>query len=212
MNLYLLGSKVSNPSLSGLVAKWNIQKIENEGGLKSTLDQLKDKVPHFIMEVSEINESKYNDLRSLSTRYGKKIKFIVFYQTLKPSPIINKLHGSDILLIGPEERDITSVLLKRFFQSPEPLFRRWERIQLVTTGSLSLLSDSNLTQNVNVRNFGAHGARVEFVSDDFKKKDFVVLEYRSHDGKKIRMQSRVCWTKNDGKSILAGIQFISREI
>ncbi len=212
MNVYLLGSTNSKSSLSGLLSKWNIQKIDNEQGFKSTLDRTQDKVPHFIMEVSEVNEKKYTELKAISARYNKKIKFIVFYQTLTPSPVINKLHGSEILLIGPEERSLTPVLLKRFFQNPEPLFRRWERFQLVTSGTLSLLSDAKITLNTEILNFGAHGAEIELTSVAFKKKDFIVLEYCSHDCKKIRMQSRIVWTKQEGVKLRAGIQFISREL
>ena len=212
MNVYLLGSKVASSSLSGLISKWNIQNIENEEGLKYTLAQPSDKASNFIMELSEVNESKYNDLKVLATKHGKKVRFIIFYQTLKPSPVINKLHGAEILLIGPNERGLTPILLKRFFQSSEPLFRRWERIQLVTSGTLSFLSDSNLVQEVKVSNFGAHGAQVEIASENFKKKDFVVFEYVSHDGKKIRMQSRVCWIKAAARVVQAGIQFLSREL
>lgn len=164
------------------------------------------------MELSEINEKKYVELKSMGERYGKKIKFIVFYQTLKPSPLINKLHGSEILLIGPQERNITNILLKRFFQNPEPLFRRWERFQVLTSGTLSLLSGEGGAITVNVSHFSSHGARIEMSQDSFKKKDFVVLDYVSHDGKKIRMQSRVTWTQSKDKAWVGGLQFISRVV
>ena len=78
MNVYLLGSSSSDSTISGLLSKWNIQKIENEQGFKSTLDRTQNKVPHFIMEVSEVNEKKYSELKAISARYGKKIKFIVY--------------------------------------------------------------------------------------------------------------------------------------
>lgn len=199
-----------------IVSKWNIQRIEDQDGFKSILDLAEGKTRHFLMEVSEINEKKFLELRAMSERFGKKLKFIVFYQTLKPTPHINKLHGSEILLIGPEERDLTDILLKRFFQNPGPMFRRWERFQLVTAGTLSLLSDSQAMQKISVTNFGPHGARIRISGQSFKRKDFVVLEYISHDGKKIRMQSRIVWTKSSTDSISssleAGVQFISREI
>lgn len=212
MNVYLLGSPVSNSLLKNLLTQWNIQKIDSEEELKSTLDKSQDKVPHFIMEVSEINEDKYYDIKSLTAKYGKKIKFIVFYQILKPAPIINKLHGSEILLIGPTERSITSILINRFVRNADPLFRRWERFQLVTSGCLSLLSDPTVEQKIAVVNFGAHGAQLKVVSNIFKKKDFVALEYFSHDGKKIRMQSRISWSKDLGSITQLGVQFISREL
>lgn len=216
MNVYLLGSKVSNVSLADLLSKWNIQKIETEVELKNTLNQETGRTSHFIMEVSEINEKKYNELKALASRYGQKARFIVFYQTLKAAPVISKLHGSEILLIGPEERSITNHLLKRFLHNPNPLFRRWQRYQMLTSGSLSLLSDSQAGFKVSILDFGPHGARIQISGVDFNKKDFVVLEYISHDGKKIRMQSRVSWIKSAAQSLQsaaeAGIQFISREV
>ncbi|MBL7555665.1 MAG: PilZ domain-containing protein [Bdellovibrionaceae bacterium] len=192
-----------------LISKWNIQSVPNEDTLKGLLGMPTDKARHFLMELSEINEKKYVELKSMGERYGKKIKFIVFYQTLKPSPLINKLHGSEVLLIGPQERNITNILLKRFFQNPEPLFRRWERFQVLTTGTLSLLSGEGSAVNVNVSHFSAHGARIEMSQESFKKKDFVILDYVSHDGKKIRMQSRVTWTQGRDKTWVGGLQFIS---
>jgi hypothetical protein len=212
MNAYWLGTQTQNNSLVNVISKWNIQSVPNEDSLKSILGQPADKARHFLMELSEINEKKYLELKSMGERYGKKIKFIVFYQTLKPSPIINKLHGSEILLIGPEERNITNILLKRFFQNPEPLFRRWERYQVLTSGTLSLLSGEGDVVKVSVSHFSAHGARIEMASESFKKKDFVVLDYVSHDGKKIRMQSRVAWTQDRDNTWVGGLQFISRVV
>lgn len=193
-----------------LISKWNIQSVPSEDALKGILGIPSDKARHFLMELSEINEKKYVELKSMGERYGKKIKFIVFYQTLKPSPLINKLHGSEILLIGPQERSITNILLKRFFQNSEPLFRRWERFQVLTSGTLSLLSGEGSAINVNVSHFSSHGARIEMNQESFKKKDFVVLDYVSHDGKRIRMQSRVTWTQGKDKIWVGGLQFISR--
>lgn len=193
-----------------LISKWNIQSVPSEDALKGILGIPSDKARHFLMELSEINEKKYVELKSMGERYGKKIKFIVFYQTLKPSPLINKLHGSEILLIGPQERNITNILLKRFFQNSEPLFRRWERFQVLTSGTLSLLSGEGSAINVNVSHFSSHGVRIEMNQESFKKKDFVVLDYVSHDGKKIRMQSRVTWTQGKDKIWVGGLQFISR--
>jgi len=212
MNAYWLGAQTENSPLVNLISKWNIQSVPSEDALKGILGIPTDKARHFLMELSEVNEKKYVELRSLGERYGKKIKFIVFYQTLKPSPLINKLHGSEILLIGPQERGITNILLKRFFQSTEPLFRRWERFQVLTTGTLSLLSGEGSVVNINVSHFSSQGARIEMVQESFKKKDFVVLDYVSHDGKKIRMQSRVTWTQSKGKTWVGGLQFISRVV
>jgi hypothetical protein len=212
MDVYWLGSQTSNTELGHILTKWKAQQVENESALKGLLGQSLSKPRHFLMELSEINEKKYTELKSLNERFQKKVKFIVFYQTLKAAPIINKLHGSEILLIGPEDRELTPVLLKRFFQNPEPLFRRWERYQVVTTGTLSLLSDEGVTQKISVSHFSAHGARVQMAYEFFKKKDFVVLEYVSHDGKKIRMQSRLVWTQQKEDSVVGGIQFISREV
>lgn len=212
MNAYWLGAQTENSPLVNLISKWNIQSVPSEDALKGILGIPTDKARHFLMELSEVNEKKYVELRSLGERYGKKIKFIVFYQTLKPSPLINKLHGSEILLIGPQERGITNILLKRFFQSAEPLFRRWERFQVLTTGTLSLLSGEGSVVNINVSHFSSQGARIEMVQESFKKKDFVVLDYVSHDGKKIRMQSRVTWTQSKGKTWVGGLQFISRVV
>jgi hypothetical protein len=211
MDVYWLGLHTSNTELGQILTKWKAQTVENESALKGLLEQTLSKPRHFLMELSEINEKKYAELKTLNERFQKKAKFIVFYQTLKPAPIINKLHGSEILLIGPEDRELTPVLLKRFFQNPEPLFRRWERYQVVTSGTLSSLLDSGAVQKISVSHFSAHGARVQMPSELFKKKDFVVLEYVSHDGKKIRMQSRLVWTQQKGESIVGGIQFISRE-
>lgn len=210
MNAYWLGTQASDSPLTNLISKWNIQSVPSEDALKGILGLTGDKTRHFLMELSEINEKKYVELKSMGERYGKKIKFIVFYQTLKPSPLINKLHGSEILLIGPQERNITNVLLKRFFQNPEPLFRRWERFQVLTSGTLSPLSGDECAINVNVSHFSSHGARIEMSQESFKKKDFVVLDYVSHDGKKIRMQSRVTWTLSKEKTWVGGLQFISR--
>lgn len=217
MNAYWLGTQTSDSPLMNLISKWNIQTVPNEDALKSVLGLPTDKARHFLMELSEINEKKYVELKSMGERYGKKVKFIVFYQTLKPSPLINKLHGSEILLIGPQERNITNILLKRFFQNTEPLFRRWERYQVLTTGTLSLLSGEDCGVGVNVSHFSAHGARIEMKAESFKKKDFVVLEYVSHDGKKIRMQSRVSWTVSKAAQSnqpvwIGGLQFISRVV
>tara|TARA_B110001454_G_scaffold219203_1_gene252129 strand:+ start:42892 stop:43530 length:639 start_codon:yes stop_codon:yes gene_type:complete len=212
MNAYWLGHQTQNSSLVNVISKWNIQSVPDEDTLKSILGQPADKARHFLMELSEVNEKKYLELKSMGERYGKKIKFIVFYQTLKPSPIINKLHGSEILLISPEERNITNILLKRFFHNPEPLFRRWERFQVLTSGTLSLLSGEDDAVRVNVSHFSAHGARIEMNDESFKKKDFVVLDYVSHDGKKIRMQSRVAWTQCRDKCWIGGLQFISRVV
>lgn len=184
--------------------------------LKTILQKPAEKTRHFLMELSEVNEKKYLELKTLGERYGKKIKFIVFYQTLKPAPAINKLHGSEVLLISPQERSLTPILLKRFFQNHEPMFRRWERFQVVTVGTLSLLSDDKVVSKIQVSHFSAHGARVEFAGDVFKKKDFVILDYTSHDGKKIRMQCRLVWTQDrsqDGASKqVGGLQFISRVV
>jgi|GEM_PF-2978017 len=210
MNAYWLGTQTSDSPLMNLISKWNIQSVPSEDALKGILGIPSDKARHFLMELSEINEKKYVELKSMGERYGKKIKFIVFYQTLKPSPLINKLHGSEILLIGPQERNITNILLKRFFQNSEPLFRRWERFQVLTSGTLSLLSGEGSAINVNVSHFSSHGARIEMNQESFKKKDFVVLDYVSHDGKKIRMQSRVTWTQGKDKIWVGGLQFISR--
>lgn len=212
MNAYWLGTQTSDTPLVTLISKWNIQSVPNEEALKSILGIETDKTRHFLMELSEINEKKYLELKSMGERYGKKIKFIVFYQTLKPAPAINKLHGSEILLIGPQERNITNILLKRFFNNSEPMFRRWERFQVLTSGTLSLLSGESETVKVNVSHFSAHGARIEMVSDSFKKKDFVVLDYTSHDGKKIRMQARMAWTQARDSSWVGGLQFISRVV
>ncbi len=212
MNAYWLGTQASDSPLINLISKWNIQSVPNEDVLKGILGVPSDKARHFLMELSEINEKKYVELKSMGERYGKKIKFIVFYQTLKPSPLINKLHGSEILLIGPQERNITNILLKRFFQNPEPLFRRWERFQVLTSGTLSLLSGEGGAITVNVSHFSSHGARIEMSQDSFRKKDFVVLDYVSHDGKKIRMQSRVTWTQSKDKAWVGGLQFISRVV
>lgn len=209
MNVYWLG-QTSNSPLINLISKWNIQSVPSEDVLKGILGVSRDRARHFLMEISEINEKKYVELKSMGERYGKKVKFIVFYQTLKPSPLINKLHGSEILLIGPQERNITNVLLKRFFQNPEPLFRRWERFQILTSGTLSLLSGEGGATRVSVSHFSAHGARIEMAQESFKKKDFVVLEYVSHDGKKIRMQSRLAWIQAKDKNWVGGLQFISR--
>lgn len=210
MNAYWLGTQTSDSPLMNLISKWNIQSVPSEDALKGILGIPSDKARHFLMELSEINEKKYVELKSMGERYGKKIKFIVFYQTLKPSPLINKLHGSEILLIGPQERNITNILLKRFFQNSEPLFRRWERFQVLTSGTLSLLSGEGSAINVNVSHFSSHGVRIEMNQESFKKKDFVVLDYVSHDGKKIRMQSRVTWTQGKDKIWVGGLQFISR--
>ena len=212
MNAYWLGTQTENISLVNVISKWNIQSLPDEAALKIILAKPADKARHFLMELSEINEKKYLELKSMGERYGKKIKFIVFYQTLKPSPIINKLHGAEVLLIGPEERTITPILLKRFFQNPESLFRRWERFQVLTSGTLSLLSGDGAAARVSVSHFSAHGARIEMANESFNKKDFVVLDYISHDGKKIRMQSRVAWTQNRENTSIAGLQFISRVV
>lgn len=212
MQAYWLGSQSENLSLNSIVSKWNIQHVENQNGFKSILSMASDKARHFLMELSEINEKKYLELKALNDRFGKKLKFIIFYQTLKPSPVINKLHGAEILLIGPEDRNIAEILLKRFFQNPNPLFRRWERFHIVTSGTLSLLSDAKAGQKVAVVNFSAHGARLKFSGNAFNKKDYVALEYMSHDGKKIRMQSRIAWVQSDGQNFEAGVQFISREV
>ncbi|MBL7543803.1 MAG: PilZ domain-containing protein [Bdellovibrionaceae bacterium] len=212
MQLYWLGSQTTNQQLVNVISKWNIQSIASEDGLKAILDSDVEKSRHFLMEINEVNEKKYLELRAFGERFGKKLKFIVFYQSLKASPQINKLHGSEVLLIGPEERLIANVLLKRFFQNATPLFRRWERFQLVTSGMLSLLSGAEKNLKISIVNFGAHGACIRFVGDQFKKKDFVILEYVSHDGKKIRMQSRIAWTQGEGEHVQAGVQFISREV
>lgn len=212
MNAYWLGTQKQDSSLAPLISKWNIQSIPSEEAMKSVLNLSTDKARHFLMELSEVNEKKYLELKSLGERFGKKIKFIVFYQTLKPAPTINKLHGSEILLVGPQERHITNILLKRFFQNSEPLFRRWERYQVFTAGTLSLMSDGDVVFKVNVSHFSAHGARIETAKESFKKKDFVVLEYISHDGKKIRMQSRVAWTQSADSRWVGGLQFISRVV
>jgi hypothetical protein len=213
MNAYWLGNQTSNHSLVTVISKWNIQSVPNEDALKSILGQPADTDRHFLMELSEINEKKYLELKSMGERYGKKIKFVVFYQTLKPSPIINKLHGAEILLISPEERNITNILLKRFFRNPESLFRRCERYQVLTIGTLSLLSgEEGDALKVSVSHFSAHGARIEMSREAFKKKDFVVLDYVSHDGKKIRMQSRVAWMQDRDTTWVGGLQFISRVV
>lgn len=208
--LYWLGARTVNFSLATTLSKWNIQTISDQNVFKGILNGVADKDRHFLMELSEINETKYQELKTVGERLGKKLKFIVFYQTLKPSPLINKLHGAEILLIGPQERNIASVLLKRFFQNADPHFRRWERFQVVTAGTLSLLSAEAVSSKVQLSHFSAHGARIEFVADSFKKKDFVVLEYISHDGKKIRMQCRLVWMHERGAISVGGLQFISK--
>lgn len=211
MSIYWLGLSQENTVVKKCFLEWSPMVIKDHSQFRDKLMQKKGETSHFFLEIEEVNEKKYLELQAVVRLYESKVRFIVFYKKLIPSPVINKLHGSEVLLIGPEERVNSEILVRRFLNPSTAFFRRWDRIILKTRGQI--LSEGGVfMRQARVLNFSPHGVCIEASDVDIKKKDFICFEYQSQDLKVIRMQTRVAWVRESINGKVIGLQFIAREV
>lgn len=210
MEIYWLGNYVGQLSNNVLLSRYCISVIQSTSQFKKILERPLSKQTVFFLELSLLNETKFLELQNWVKLSEDKLKVIVFYQHKDKSPLINKMHGKNILLLSPVDKVHYETLTNRFLKAEKPLFRRWDRVRLNLKAEVKRLNEEDRSfQQVSMLNFSSFGAMLSVPNAYVKSKDFITVVYYSHDYRKITMQSRVAWVDENAAGSLIGVQFIS---
>lgn len=210
MDIYWLGNYIGQLSNNSLLSRYCISVIQSSAQFNKILERPISRQTVFFLELNMLTEKKFVEIENWVKVSGDKLKIIVFYQQVEKSPLINKMHGKNILLISPSDRQYYETLTNRFLKLDKPHFRRWERVRLNLKADIRLLGDEKSNfKSTYMLNFSSFGALLSLSESLFNVKDFVTLIYYSHDHRKVAMQSRVAWVENTSGGYLIGVQFIS---